>query len=129
MVRFGFALSQIFPARQTKRKTESRAVNSVRWKPIVYSAVNLIAATWVYRYLVTGGWLRNDYRLNDPNIVNLLLAIFEPVAVVAAIAYWIWPTRPLYRLLFITFLVQVLIAIGFLAFILLFFFTWKPKMM
>jgi hypothetical protein len=104
-------------------------VNSGKWKPILYSAVNLIAAAWVYRYLVTGGWLRNDYRLNDPNIVNLALAIFEPVAVVAAIGYWIWRTRTLYRLLFTSFLVQLLIAIGFLAFILLFFFTWKPKMM
>ena len=98
-------------------------------KPIIYSIVNLIAAGWVYRFLITGGWLTNHYQWNDPNIVNLVLAIVEPVAVLSVIAYWIWRTPFLYRLLFIFFVVQLVIGAGFLAFILLFFFTWKPKMM
>ena len=98
-------------------------------KPIIYSAVNLIAAAWVYWYLITGGWLTNHYHLDDPNIVNLVLAIFEPMAVLGVIVYWIWRTRFLYRLLFIFFLLQLLIGAGFIAFIGFFFFTWKPKMM
>ncbi|PZR73357.1 MAG: hypothetical protein DLM73_10940 [Chthoniobacterales bacterium] len=98
-------------------------------KPIVYSVVNLIAATAVYRHLISGGWLANHYQLNDPNIVNLVLAIFEPLAVVTVIAYWIWRTLLLYRLLFIFFFVQLVVGVGFLAFMLLFFLSWHPKMM
>lgn len=102
---------------------------AVTAKPIVYSVVNLIGAIWVYRYLVTGGWLTNHYQLNDPNIVNLVLAIFEPIAVAGVIATWIWRTRFLYRLLFILFVAQLIIGAGFLAFVLFFVFTWKAKMM
>lgn len=98
-------------------------------KPIIYSVVNLIASAWVYWYLITGGWLANHYHLDDPNIVNLGLAIFEPITLLGVIAYWIWRTRFLYRLLFIFFLVQLVIGAGFIAFIGFFFFTWKPKMM
>jgi hypothetical protein len=101
----------------------------LKTKPVIYSIVNLIAAAWVYRFLITGGWLTNHYQWNDPNIVNLVLAIVEPVAVLAVISYWIWRTPFLYRLLFIFFVVQIVIGAGFLAFIGLFFFTWKAKMM
>ena len=75
------------------------------------SVVHLVAATWVYRYLITGGWLTNHYHLNDPNIVNLALAIFEPIAIVNVIAYWLWRKPFLYRLLSILVL------------------TWHPRMM
>ena len=100
-----------------------------RSKIVVCSAGNLVAATAVYRYLITGGWLTNRYHLNDPNIVNLALAIFEPIAVVCVVASWIWRTPFLGRLLWRLFLVQILIGAGFLIFILFFFITWKPKMM
>jgi hypothetical protein len=59
------------------------------------SVVHVIAATALYYYLITGGWLTNPYHLNDPNMVNLLLAIF---AVVSVIAYWLSRKRFLYRL-------------------------------
>ncbi len=101
----------------------------MKTKPIIYSALNLIGAAWVYWYLITGGWLTNHYHLDDPNIVNLGLAIFEPIAVVGVVAYWIGRTRFLYRLLFTFFLIQILIGAGFLAFIGFFVFTWKPRMM
>jgi hypothetical protein len=98
-------------------------------KAIVYSAINLIAAIVVYRHLVSGGWLTNHYELNDPNIINLVLAIFEPVAVVVVIAYWIWRTSFLYRTMVALVMVQILIGLGFAAFILFFMMTWHPKMM
>jgi hypothetical protein len=101
----------------------------LRTKPVIYSIVNLIAAAWVYRFLVTGGWLTNHYQWSDPNVINLVLAIVEPAAVLVVIAYWIWRTPVLHRLLFIFFIVQLVIAAGFLAFIGFFFFFWKPKMM
>jgi hypothetical protein len=54
------------------------------------SVVHVTVATAVYRHLITGGWLTNHYQLDDPNIVNLVLAIFEPIAIVGVIAYWLW---------------------------------------
>jgi hypothetical protein len=58
------------------------------------SVVHLIAAAVVYWHLITGGWLTNHYQLNDPNIVNLVLAIFEPIAIVSVIACWLWRKSP-----------------------------------
>ena len=98
-------------------------------KAVWISVVHVVAAAAVYRYLSTGGWLTNHYQLNDPNIVNLVLAIFEPIAVVSVIAYWLLRKPALYRLISILFFVQVLIGAGFLVFILLFVFTWHPKLM
>jgi hypothetical protein len=93
------------------------------------SVVNLVGALAVYRYLVSGGWLTNPYHLNDPNIVNLALIIFEPVIVMTVFAYWIWRTRFLYRLTWIFCILQTVIGAGFAVFILLFVLTWHPKLM
>ena len=98
-------------------------------KAILISLVHVIAATGVYRYLITGGWLANHYQLNDPNIGNFALAIFEPVAVICVIAFWIWRTASLRRLISILFVIQILIGAGFLLFFLFFALTWHPKMM
>jgi hypothetical protein len=98
-------------------------------KAALISVVHFAAAAAVYRHLITGGWLTNHYQLNDPNIVNLALAIFEPVAIFSVIAYWLWRTPFLHRLISILCLVQILIGVGFLIFILFFMFTWHPKMM
>lgn len=100
-----------------------------RWKVIVISALHLVAALAIYRYLVTGGWLTNQYHLNDLNIVNLALAVFEPIALLSVIAYWGWRKPSLYRWMWILFLVQILLGVGFLVFFLLFALTWHPKMM
>src|SRR2546423_13145747 len=96
---------------------------------IVCSIGHLIAAAAVYWHLIKGGWLTNHYQLNDPNIVNLALAIFEPIAVLGVIAFWIWRTPLLRRLLSILCVIQILIGAGFLLFFLLFALTWHPKMM
>jgi hypothetical protein len=101
---------------------------SLRSKATLFSFVNLIAGAAVYRYLITGGWLTNHYQLNDLNIVNLALAIFEPIAIISVIAYWVWRKSFLYRIVSILALVQILIGAGFLIFILLFMLTWHPKM-
>ena len=71
----------------------------------------------------------NGYRLDDPNIVNLVLAIFEPVAVLSVIAYWIWKSAALRRLVAIMGLIQILIGLCFLAFFIFFAVMWHPKMM
>jgi hypothetical protein len=92
------------------------------------SVIHLIAAAAVYDYLITGGWLTAHYSLDDSNIVNLILAIFEPIAILSVIAYWIWRTPFLYRLLVILGLAQLLIGTGFALFILVFMLTWHAKM-
>jgi len=98
-------------------------------KVIVCSIGHLIAAAAVYGHLIKGGWLTNHYQLNDPNIINLALAIFEPIAVVSVIAFWIWRTSSLRRLTLILGVIQILIVAGFLLFFLFFAITWHPKMM
>jgi hypothetical protein len=98
-------------------------------KAVLISVLHVIAATAVYWHLIKGGWLTNHYQLNDPNIVNLVLAVFEPIAIVSVIAYWLSRKRFLYRLISILCFVQLLIGAGFLIFILLFMLTWHPKMM
>jgi hypothetical protein len=105
------------------------AMMSPKLKVTLISIVHVVAAAAVYRYLITGGWLTNHYQFNDPNIVNLVLAIFEPIAIVSVIAYWLLRKPFLYRLISILCLVQILIGAGFLIFILLFAFTWHPKLM
>ena len=102
---------------------------SISRKAALYSAVNIIAAVAVYWHLINGGWLMNQYQLDDPNIVNLVLAIFEPVAILSVIAYWIWRTAFLRRLVAIMGVIQILIGVGFLAFFIIFALTWQPKMM
>ena len=98
-------------------------------KPIWSSVVHLLAATAAYWHLVTGGWLTNHYELDDPNIVNLVLAIVEGLAVVLVIGYWISQNAFLGRLVWRLCLVQILIGIGFLVFVLLFAATWHFKLM
>ena len=107
----------------------SYSLEALKTKSIIYSVVIVVGAAWVYRLLYTGGWLTHHYDLHDPNVINLILAVVEPLVMLGVISYWVWRTRFLYRLLFISFIVQLLIDVGFLAFILTFFFTWKPKMM
>jgi hypothetical protein len=98
-------------------------------RTIVYSVLHLAAAAAVYRYLITGGWLTNRYHLDDPNMVNLFLAIFEPIAVLSVVVFWIWRTPALRRSMSVLLVVQILIGAGFLLFLLLFAITWHPKMM
>jgi len=98
-------------------------------KSIIYSAVILIGAVWMYRFLNSGGWLTHHYQLSDPDSLNLVPVIFEPIAVVGVVVYWVWRTRALYRLLFFLFLGQLLIGAGYLAVFLLFVLTYKPRMM
>jgi hypothetical protein len=93
------------------------------------SAIHLIAAIAVYWHLITGGWLTIHYRLDDPNIVNLFLAIFEAIAVVTVVAFWIWRTPFFRRLMSILCIIQILVGAGFLIFFLVFAVTWHPKMM
>ena len=76
-------------------KDEIAATMSSLLQALLFSVVNLVAAGCAYAHLISGGWLTNRYQLHDPNIVNLILAIFEPIAVASVLAYWIWRTPSL----------------------------------
>ena len=55
--------------------------------------------------------------------------LLEPVVVLGVIAYWIWRTAGLYRVLFFSFVLQLVVAAGFVALFAFFYFTYKPRMM
>jgi hypothetical protein len=110
-------------------KVNQKNARFMKAKPIIYSVLNLIGTALVYRLLITGGWLSHAYELDNPNIINLVLAIFEPIVVAGVAAYWIWRTPFFYKLLFIFFIIQLVIDAGFLALIGFFVLTYKPKMM
>jgi hypothetical protein len=97
--------------------------------PVVVSVFQVVAAVWIYRFLNTGGWLTHRYDLSDPNSLNLVPVIFEPVAVLSVIAYWMRRTARLRRLLMILGVVQVLIVVSYLAVFALFVLTYRPRMM
>lgn len=104
-------------------------VSSRDTKVVVLSVLQGVAAIAVYYHLWTGGWLTNSYKLDDPNIINLALAIFEPIAVATVAAYWIGRKAWLLRLLWIFAVMQLIVGFGFLLFLLFFMLTWHPKLM
>jgi len=93
------------------------------------SLLNIIAAALIYRALYKGGWLTHHYDLRDSDSLNLVPVIFEPIAVLSVLAYWIWRTSFLYRLMLILAVVQLLIIAGFVALILYFMLTYHPRLM
>jgi hypothetical protein len=98
-------------------------------RPLWSSIVHLLTAAAVYWHLIKGGWLTNRYQLDDPNTVNLGLAIFEAVAVMLVIGSWISRSAFLGRLIWRLCLVQIAVAIGFLVFFLVFAATFRFKLM
>src|SRR5947209_19683778 len=98
--------------------------------PVVVSVFQVVAALSIYRFLNSGGWLTHRYYdLHDPDSLNLIPVIFEPVAVLSVIAYWIRRTAGLHRLLMILAVVQVLIVASYLAVFVWFVLTYRPRMM
>jgi hypothetical protein len=100
-----------------------------KFKGILYSIVIVVAGLDIYWHLYTGGWLTNHYHLNDLDIVNLVLAIVEPILLLVVIAYWLTASATLHRILFWSFVLQLLICAGFGLVILLFMLTWHPRLM
>ena len=98
-------------------------------KAALFSFIQIASATAVFYHLVTGGWLHCHYQWNDPNIVNLLLALFEPVAVASVLVYWFWRSALLYRVLVFLSLAQLLVALGSGFFFLIVLFFWHPRLM
>ena len=93
------------------------------------SLFQLIAAVVIYRFLNSGGWLTHRYDLSDPNSLNLVPVIFEPIAVLTVLFYWIRRTPLLYRLLVITAIGQLLIVSAYVALLVGFALTYHPRMM
>jgi hypothetical protein len=93
------------------------------------SLLHIIAAAVIYRGLYKGGWLSHHYDLGDSDSLNLIPVIFEPIAVLSVLAYWIWRTSFLYRLMLVLAVVQLLIVAGFVALIVYFKLTYHPRLM
>jgi hypothetical protein len=102
---------------------------SLTTKAVFLSALNIIAAVVIYRFLYNGGWVTHHYDLSDPDSVNLVPVIVEPIAVLCVLAYWVWRTPFLYRLLFVMGMIQVLFGVAFVAVFLFFVLTYHPRLM
>ena len=96
----------------------SAAENPSKARALFVSSGHVLIAIGVYWHLITGGWLAQSPAWNDPNIINLALALLEAIAVGSVLAFWIWPRPFLYRfmadLLVIQAVVGLLILIWFL---------------
>src|SRR5947209_7082687 len=98
--------------------------------PVVVSVFQVVAAVWMYRFLNSGGWLTHrPWDLHDPDSLNLIPVIFEPVAVLSVIAYWMRRNPSFRRQLMILAFVQVLIIASYLAVFVCFVLTYRPRMM
>jgi hypothetical protein len=94
----------------------------------IICVLHLLCAGGVYRLLITGGWLTNHYRWDDPDDFNLVLAIFEPLCVAAVLALVIGRRAFLYKLLVDLLIVQIIVSAGLLILLLLFVLTWHAGM-
>lgn len=108
----------------------NNSVNKVvlTWKTILLCIVHGLIAAIVYWHLITGGWLTEHYSWDDPDNINLVMAIFEAVTVATVIALLISRGRFIYRLLIDLMFIQILLAVVMGGLVLLFVLTWKPKM-
>lgn len=95
---------------------------------MIVCGLHLLTVGGVYRYLIVDGWLTNNYHWNDPDIFNLLLAIFEALCAVAIIALAFARRSFFYKLLVDFLVIQILIGIGFVTMFVIFVLTWRPRM-
>jgi hypothetical protein len=100
-----------------------------QFKGILYSLVIVVAGLDIFWHLYTNGWLTNHYHLNDLDIINLVLAILEPILILIVVVYWLTARAMFHRILFWSFILQLLICAGFGLVILLFVLSWHPRMM
>ena len=100
-----------------------------RPRVVLVSLLHLLCAGGVYRYLIIGGWLTNHYHWDDPNDINLVLAVFEALCAVAVLALAICRKPFLYKLLIDLLIIQIIISSCLLILLLLFILTWHPRMM
>jgi len=97
-------------------------------KVMIICGLHLLTVAGVYRYLIIDGWLTNNYHWNDPDIFNLVLAIFEALCAAAVIALAIARKSFFYKLLVDFLVIQILLGIGFVTMLVIFPLTWHPKM-
>jgi hypothetical protein len=98
-------------------------------KAVFLSGFNVIAAAVIYRYLYKTGWVTHHYDLRDSDSIKLVPVIVEPIAVLCVLAYWVWRTPFLYRLMFVLAAIQLLFGAAFIADVLSFHLAYHPRMM
>jgi len=75
-------------------------------------AVHVLCAGGVYWHVVTGGWLRENYRWNDPNIVHVVFGLFEAIVLGSLIALGIKKTAFFCQLAKDLFIIQVTMGLA-----------------
>ena len=99
-----------------------------RPRVIIVCLLHLLFAGAVYWHLITGGWLATSYHWNDPDDINLVLAVFEALCAVVVVALVVGRKRFFYKLLVDLLVIQLILAVGLLILLLLFVLTWQPRM-
>jgi hypothetical protein len=113
-----------FPARKP-----APAKPLLRPAVIIVCLIHLLFAGIIYRYLILDGWLTNPYyHWTDPDDINLVLAISEPLCVLAVIALVATRKPFFYKLLLDLLIIQFLFAAGFITLIIWFTLTWQPRL-
>jgi len=101
----------------------------LRPRVIIVCLLHLLIGGYIYWQLYEGGWLTNPYyRWNDPDDINLVLAIFEPLCAVVLVALIAVRKRFFYKLLLDLLIIQLIIAASFVILIVWFALTWQPRM-
>jgi len=97
-------------------------------RAVLVCVLHVVIAGAVYRHLIEGGWLTAKFQWNDPDNINLVLAVFEGFCVAAVIALVISKRLFFYKMLVDLLVIQLLLAAVFLSLFLVFMLTWHPKM-
>jgi|GEM_PF-1079099 len=97
-------------------------------KIITLCVFHLLCAGGSYWHLVSGGWLTSHYTWGDPDNFNLVLAVFQALVVLTVFALVLARKPFLYAFVVDLFYIQVLLGVAILALVLIFVFTWHPKL-
>jgi len=103
-------------------------VQIFRPRVIIVCLVHLLFGGAAYWHLITGGWLATAYSWHDPDDINLVLAVFEALCVIAVMALVAVRKRFVYKLLVDLLIIQIISCTVFLLLVLWVVLTWKPKM-
>ena len=97
----------------SSRNVSSRE-NLLTPKAIFVCSAHVLIAVGVYWHLVSGGWLTQNYQWDDPNIVNLNLAVLEALAMGSVIAFGIRPRPFTYRFVLDLLVIQLVVGLSIL---------------
>jgi len=98
------------------------------WRSVIAPLIHLLLAGTAYWNLAKAGWLTATYHWNDPDDINLVLALFEGLCALAVFAFAAFRTTFLSKLLNGLLVIQLILAVSIFALVMYVVLTWKPRM-